>query len=712
MRTLCRLTIAVAISAGLAGCKSDKHRDVTIEWADVRQTIDGFGASSAFFGDRITDEIADKLFDAKKGIGLSLLRIMIGLPDDTNSDGSGPTDNPNPTASAPEIETAKQALARGAKVWATAWTPPPLWKTTNSKNGKGDGFEENRLKPEHYQDYADYLAAFFDALAQEQVELMALSPANEPDYIASWDGAQWTPQELTTFIGQNLGPTFAQRFPDVKIVSPDTASWPNVDKYVSAMLADPAAREHLDVVATHPYTNSSAKIDLDYDKPGKNGKQFWQTEWSQENMNGDTPNPTMSSAIDMMKRMHDHLVRANMTAWNWWSIYISADALAAADVPKVRQNPALIQPDATMGESYMFKRGYSLGHWSRFVRPGFQRIGATDKPTGGVLVEAYRDNDSHIVVTAINTTSKVVTQKFKLEGGSFGTLTPWVTSPADDMAAKDPISPLGETFVFDLPAESVVTFVNWDANAETPHQGTLPVFKHDAATDARPTTGGLDCANAMVPNNLVEGGVTDFSDWKSQKWGDSNGLWGYMYSYKGPAGSTMAASIDASAKTLHATGSLVPGDYIGVGLSFGVCTTVTSFTHVQFTAFGSWAGCDLEMQIKTFDQQPISQNPAGGCFQDASAGCYNFPAAKQVALSSGEPVTVVVPLDTFSNWSTENAGQVVGLQWQFTTPAPEPDAGTATSDTECPVDLTIGDIKFVLPQAPETEAGAPEAGAP
>ena len=320
----------------------------------------------------------------------------------------------------------------------------------------------------------------------------------------------------------------------------------------------------------------------------------------------------MTSAIDMMKRLHDHMVVSNLNAWNWWAIYISADALASADMPKIRQNPALIQPDASFGESYMFKRGYALGNWSKFVRPGFQRIAATDKPTGGVLIEAYRDA-THIAVIAVNTGSKPVTQKFILDGTTFGTLTPWVTSPDDNLAAKDAFTAY-DTFTYDLPASSVVTFVNWDANTETPNQGTLP-GDVDGGTDIRIPT-GLDCPNALVPNNGVNGGVTDFSDWKggSGRWGELLGLWGNIYSYKGPDGSTMSAAVENQA--LHVTGAVTANDYGGAGLSFQVCTTVASFTHVQFTLSGSSPGCDLELQIKTFDQQPKQQTPPGGCDQN------------------------------------------------------------------------------------------------
>jgi len=678
MRMFQPIALALGVCASLVACGSD-HRDVWIRWSDTQQTIDGFGASSAFFGETITNDVADQLFDAKKGIGLSLLRTMIGLPDDVQGDGSEPADGTaKPIASAPGVVTALQAHLRGTKVWATAWTPPPIWKTTNNKNGSGEGYASNKLDPAHYQDYANYLADFVDLMAKSNVPIVGLSPANEPDYTASWDGAQWTPTELTTFISQNLGPTFAQRFPEVKIIAPDTASWPNVDRYLTPLLADPAGKDYLSVVATHPYQNGSAEIQLDYKKPAQNGKQFWQAEWSQENPKGDTPNPTMTSAIDMMKRLHDHMVVSEMNAWNWWGIYISADSLKSADTVKVRQNPALIQPDESYGESYMFKRGYALGHWSKFVRPGFKRITATANAGAGVLTEAYRDA-THIAVIAVNTSSQPVTQKFLLDGATFGTLTPWVTSPDDNLAAKDPFT-ASDTFTYDLPASSVITFVSWDANTETPGQGKLP-------DDIKIST-GLDCPNALVPNNGGSGGVTDFSDWKggSSRWGDLLGLWGNIYSYNGQNGSTMKAAVENRA--LHVTGAVTAGDYGGAGLSFQVCTTVAPFTHVQFTLSGSSPGCDLELQVKTFDQTPKQQTPPGGCDQ-LYESCYNFPVKRQVAVPMTEPTVITTPLAEFTKWSAANAAQVVGLQWQFT--------GTNVGDASasCPIDVNITGIKFI-----------------
>ena len=90
---------------------------------------------------------------------------------------------------------------------------------------------------------------------------------------------------------------------------------------------------------------------------------------------------------------------------------------------------------------------------------------------------------------------------------------------------------------------------------------------------------------------------------------------------------------------MHATGAVTANDYGGTGLSFQVCTTVASFTHVQFTLSGSAPGCDWSCRIKTFDQQPKQQTPPGGCDQNFES-CYNFPVKKQVAVPTAEPTVI------------------------------------------------------------------------
>ena len=220
------------------------------------------------------------------------------------------------------------------------------------------------------------------------------------------------------------------------------------------------------------------------------------------------------------------------------------------------------------------------------------------------------------------------------------------------------------------------------------------------STGAGGTTGaggssatGLNCAAAVEPSNGV---VTDFSDWTPGKWGAGSALSGAIFGYKGTNGSSVAAAVEGSPMGLHLTGSVFANDYSGGGLGFNVCATVANFTQVQFDISGSGApGCELEMQLQTFDQRPTTQTPPGGC--DSAAGsCYTFPVVRKIVDVSTPittPTTITKKLSDFENWSTANAKQVVGIQWQFT--GTNINSSVDGGATSCPIDVTITNIKFL-----------------
>jgi glucuronoarabinoxylan endo-1,4-beta-xylanase len=413
--------------------------DVVVVWTDERQTITGFGAAAVFWAANITDQQAEFFFSQPTGLGLSLLRVSAKSYQESN--GAFTT---VPTYS-PELETAKKAQALGARVWAASWTPPPAWKT----NGVATGQSAGRLQPNHYADFAQSLATFATSMEGEGVPLYGISFQNEPDHEASWEGCMWSPQEMTTFVRDHLGPKLAAASPTTGIIAPDTASWGNFPGYVNAMVADNAAKGFVKVFATHPYGGG----DLTYSVPHDNGKEFWETEISQERFPTDTPDPSMTSAITMLRMMHDHLTVANMNAWHWWALIHTENPIS----DPARQNPALIQAGVT------FKRAYALGNFAKFVRPGMVRISATASPATDILVSAYRD-DAQFSIVAINASSQQRTQKFWVEGAQLGQVVPWITSDSFSLE-KQAVLTGTDSFSYSLPAKSVVTFVNWAADA-------------------------------------------------------------------------------------------------------------------------------------------------------------------------------------------------------------------------------------------------------
>jgi glucuronoarabinoxylan endo-1,4-beta-xylanase len=101
-----------------------------------------------------------------------------------------------------------------------------------------------------------------------------------------------------------------------------------------------------------------------------------------------------------------------------------------------------------------------MGNYSKFVRPGFQRVGITGTVPSGLQVTAYQSpSDGTVVVVAINGNGNATSLSIFLSGGAPCSMTPWVTAASDDLAAKTAVQVTSSRFTFSLPAQSVTTFV-------------------------------------------------------------------------------------------------------------------------------------------------------------------------------------------------------------------------------------------------------------
>ena len=186
----------------------------------------------------------------------------------------------------------------------------------------------------------------------------------------------------------------------------------------------------------------------------------------------------------------------------------------------------------------------------------------------------------------------------------------------------------------------------------------------------------------------MNGVITGFTAWNASTstWG-SGTLTGTIFQYAGAGATINTAKVEGSPPGLHLTGSVQSsnGGYGGGGLKFFSCVTVASFTKISMDVYGSAAGCAIELQLQIYDQRPAEQSPPGGCKSDGGATCYNFPAKANFMSppNSATPTTVSTTLSSLSNWSTVPAGQIVGVQWQFTAPG-----GTCTPN------VTFTNIKF------------------
>jgi glucuronoarabinoxylan endo-1,4-beta-xylanase len=392
---------------------------IAVDVSQAQQTIDGFGASSAWTAGNMTDARADELFSPTAGIGLSLLRVRIA-PDGTTA----------------ELATAQLAVARGARVWATPWSPPANWKDSTSMANGGGSILSTEEQP-----WAARLASFAQSMSAAGVPLLYLSSQNEPDYVpTTYESCGWTAGALADFVGNDLGPALAAV--GVPVMAPETANWGSFDGFASTFAADSSAMQYLGPFATHAYAGTPHTVAA----VAATGRHVWETEVSDPNKTVDTG---MGSGLWVATNIHQSLVNGQVSAWHYWWIN-----------PGSADNSALTSKDAASGTNLLTRRAYVMGNWARFVRPGFVRVSATPDSQSSVYTTAFSDPASgRVVIVAVNINESDAAQDFTVAGAAVDVATPWVTSDTLALAAQTPVSVVAGAFSYTLPARSVTTFV-------------------------------------------------------------------------------------------------------------------------------------------------------------------------------------------------------------------------------------------------------------
>jgi glucuronoarabinoxylan endo-1,4-beta-xylanase len=423
------MRLLLCLSATLLGAS-----EATVRWHETRQRIDGFGACDAWFGGRFIDspkggEMLDLLYKRQGGIGLSILRQRIS-PEVCTAAGTYDWQNKNVVQN---LWMAQQAVARGCElIWWSSWTPPGWMKDTGTEKGGG------HLKPEHDADYADFLVAYHGHLApQYPLPIHGISPQNEPGK-KKWEACEWTGDRFRDFL-KVLRPKLD---PAVRIIAPEGTGWGEIHKFLAPTKADPVADAAVGIIAFHcyfgqPKDDSTLRL---FQRP------VWQTEWSHDTKKND---PSIADGLVWAVNCWKMLVVAQTSTHHfWWLANFHADG----------KGQALLNPVDKEGTAFATtKRLWTLGNFSRHVRPGWVRLDADGQPAVGVHLAAFKNPaDGACAVVVINT-GEAVDLAIRLDGAAVPTWTPEVTS-ADLDLAEQPAVAGGASFVAKLPAQAVVTY--------------------------------------------------------------------------------------------------------------------------------------------------------------------------------------------------------------------------------------------------------------
>jgi Carbohydrate binding module (family 6)/F5/8 type C domain/Glycosyl hydrolase family 30 beta sandwich domain/Glycosyl hydrolase family 30 TIM-barrel domain len=219
--------------------------------------------------------------------------------------------------------------------------------------------------------------------------------------------------------------------------------------YAVDVLDDPAARPYVDGTAFHCYGGSPEQQSITRNAhPDKEilftecASGGWATNWG-DNLVWDGVNLLVGATRNWAR-----------TALKW---NIALDQFGGPHTGGCTNCAGIVTVDRANGAVTYNHDYYSIGHASRFVRPGAHRIASSTQPQAGLHTVAFRNPDGTKVLIAVNANESAL--QFT---GRWG----------------------GQSFQYTLPSESIATFT-WGGTQGAPAAPEAPGGLSAAAADGR-----------------------------------------------------------------------------------------------------------------------------------------------------------------------------------------------------------------------------------
>lgn len=419
--------------------QTEKQVKVTINPEKKYQTITGIGGSftesSAYLLNQVGKENRKKILEAyfgDKGARYSLTRTHMNSCDFSLSNYSyTPTEGDKELKDfsvkedkddlIPMIKEAMEISSDGFKIISSPWTAPPWMKDNNSYVG-------GKLLPEYYEAWALFFSKYIDAYKIEGIDIWGVTVENEPlGNGNNWESMHYSAQEMTDFIRLHLGPSMeANGHKDVNILGYDQ-NRDHLEEWANVMYEDEASSKYIDGTAIHWYASTyevfpevlqkaHAKAPdkylietegcVDAEVPHWNDDAWywskeatdWGWDWASEEDKHLHPKyvPVYRYARDIIGCLNNWV-----DGWIDWNMVLDRQG-----GPNWFKNwclaPVIVDPDAD--EVYMTPLYYTMAHFSKYIRPGAERIDfmsdseevqltAVQNPDGSIAVAVLNQND-------------------------------------------------------------------------------------------------------------------------------------------------------------------------------------------------------------------------------------------------------------------------------------------------------------------------------
>ncbi|WP_107451477.1 ricin-type beta-trefoil lectin domain protein [Actinacidiphila rubida] len=398
----------VSFAAGTGGSGTN----LTVDEGTTYQQFTGAGASftdtaawlmnsSGALSAATRNTVMQKLFDPVNGIGIDFLRNPMGASDLARYSytyDDMPAGQTDPSLShfsiahdqADVLPLTKQAkqLNPSLKVMGTPWTPPPWMKDNGS-------YIQGWLQSQYYAAYAQYFVKYIQAYQAAGVPIDYVTAQNEPTVGGDYPGANWNGSGLAYFTKNDLLPALHAAGLSTKALALDW-NWDSYDSYAAPTVTDDSVRNdpNFGGVAWHGYEgNVSEQTTIHNQYPNL---PAFDTEHSGGTWIGNQQKEDMENLIDYTRNWGQ--------SWVKWSLAV--DQNMGPHNGGCGTCTGLItvhNGDSRSGQVDYTVEYYTMGHLTKFVKPGATRISSTDNAT--IRNVAWRNPDGSKALIAYNESS-------------------------------------------------------------------------------------------------------------------------------------------------------------------------------------------------------------------------------------------------------------------------------------------------------------------
>ncbi|MFC9287970.1 ricin-type beta-trefoil lectin domain protein [Streptomyces sp. NPDC057052] len=383
--------------------------NITVDENTRYQTFTGGGASftdtaawlmngSGALTQATRDAALRKLFSPTEGIGLSFLRNPMGgsdlarfgytyddLPAGQTDPGLTRFSIAHDLADVLPLTRQARQLNPDLTVMASPWTAPAWMKDS----GRLDG---GWLKAEYYGAYASYFVKYLQAWRDQGVPVAYVSAQNEPTCCSGYPSMSWNASGLAYFTRNELLPKLAAAGLPTKVLAHDW-NWDTYDAYAAQTVDDAAVRSHPNFggIAWHGYGGDVARQSAVHDRYPQ--LDAFGTEHSGGTWIADQQREDMLNIVDYTRNWAKSVTK--------WSLAVDQNrgphngGCGTCDGLVTVHNG-----DSRHGQVDYTVEYYTMGHLTKFVRPGAQRIAST--ASAAVPNVAWRNPDGSKALIAYN----------------------------------------------------------------------------------------------------------------------------------------------------------------------------------------------------------------------------------------------------------------------------------------------------------------------